>query len=90
MWWSFRAPAGVDAIRRFIKHGSMTGSVGFQVGSGLSSPRVVDRGRSYTAAGSGLMECESNAIKQLLVFALAVTVCAGTILAMFAWTGASL
>jgi hypothetical protein len=46
------------------------------------------------AAGSVPSERQRIAVKRLLIFALGITVaaaaCAGTILAMFAWTGAGL
>jgi hypothetical protein len=82
MSWFFRAPFDGDASRRSVKHVSLT-----------PSPWLLGH-LDHPGVDAGPSERQRIAIKRLLIFALGITVavaaCAGTILAMFAWTGAGL
>jgi hypothetical protein len=82
MSWLFRGTPDGDGPRRSVEHVSLT-----------PSPWILGH-LDRPPAGSGPSERKRIGMKRLLIFALGITVaaaaCAGTILAMFAWTGAGL
>jgi hypothetical protein len=87
---SFFRSFGDDAHRRSV---SLTHSAAFPGASGLSSANVGED-HHHGRLVSKLAEREWTAVKPVLTFALEVAVgavaSAGTILAIFAWSGASL
>jgi hypothetical protein len=80
MWRSFRPPAGAGVLRRPLKHASVPGSAGF-LGENL---------HQNIRAFLRLSDLERRALVFLFEMAFAFIACAGTILAIFAWTGAGL
>jgi len=87
---SFRAPFDADTVRRFLKHVYGINSARVHGSAELSSVTIVER----VHADFGLPERERIALKRVLLLAFEVVVaavaCVGSILAIFAWTGAGL
>jgi hypothetical protein len=80
MWRSSRASDSADPLRRSLKHASVTDLIGY-IGEGL--PQHV---RLFWR----LSTLEQRVLIFILEIAIGFIVCAGAILAMFAWTGAPL
>jgi hypothetical protein len=85
MWRFYRAPVGADPHRQLLKH----------LFPGASWPfwaRLGEQRHDQARVGLRLAESEDTPTRSLLVFALqmalAAAACAGTILAIFAWSGA--
>jgi hypothetical protein len=82
---------GADAHQRSVSLRHLTG---FPASFGPCSTSIWEGSHQRVRQGSRQLECELRAAKPMLIFALQITVggaaAIGTILALFAWSGAGL